>query len=201
MDRLFHRYEILNHRSIVPVLWRATIRIPEYRLSTFVTEVGTMPYVNRHRHASRCMRAALGSNAAKGGCLFLHAWYAFVPHSRSPVCSVGNIHAQPEANHAATNTYMRYAGIASWHPRRDAGMHDDRHIRRERPPDRRMQHRRRRRRLAPCGLLHDRQEPACHPAQVAVTSIGGSTGSYPSVVFNLAEGICTSSQARAHWFR
>ena len=198
---MFHRYEILNHRSVVLVLRRATIRMPEYRLSAFVTEVGTMPYVNRHRHASRCMRAAPGSIAAKGGCLFLHAWYAFVPHSRSPVCSVGDIHELPEANHAAKNTYMRYAGIASCYLRRGAGMHDDRHIRRERPPDRRMPHHRRRRRLAPFALLHDRQEPACRLAQVAVTSIGGSADSYPSVVFNLAEGICTSSRAQAHWFR
>lgn len=62
-----------------------------------------MPYANRRRRDRREERCAV--------CLFLHAWYAFVPHSHSPVCSVRDIREPLGANRTATNTSMVYAGI------------------------------------------------------------------------------------------
>lgn len=84
-------------------------------LRVVVKEVGTMPYVNRRRRTVECTRAAIVAIAAKkgcAGCLVFHSWYAFVPHSYSSVCSIGDILEPLGANRAATNISIEYAGIA-----------------------------------------------------------------------------------------
>lgn len=206
MGRPFHRYETRNHRSVVS---GALARDTQDALTHSACDRDGSRYDAVRESAPT--RQRLHAGGARGdrreeGLYMLSVLARSVRFRTAFAFAFARvqrqyIHKQSAANHAATNISIRCAGIDPCYRCSSSGMHDDRHRRRLWQPDRPTPHHRRGRRPDPCAPLHDCRRLACRPAQAAVTNVGGRAALYSCVVFNLAEGVCTSSRARGHWFR